>query len=203
MENIAGYVYDHTTRNGRRWLELEADQQGPYFVSTVHDPRTAEFLRFARLQTETHTCCDPLDGRVHNLKEMTRWIGIRELAVRFIGLGVILGVFELVRPWVRREHENDEDMIKRLERDNDAQFRLTAKQVLSLSSMNTKPGSRFGGAATSKPNFIESSSERGPMTLPMSSSTISARKRLPGRRDTRLTRPCTWPTVRSIRFRQV
>ena len=135
MENIAGYVYDHTTRYAQRWHQLEADQQGPYFVSMVHSPSRSEFLRFVRLHAENHACCDPLDGRVHSLKNVTRWIGIRELAVRFIGLGVILGVFELVRPRMRREEKNHEDVVNRLERDADVQFRLKVHQVSSISSI--------------------------------------------------------------------
>ena len=97
MENIAGYVYDHTTCNARSWRQAEPTNKVRTPCRWVHSPRRAEFLRYVRLHAEKNPCCNPLDGRVHSLKEVTSWIGIRELALRFIGLGVILGVFELVR----------------------------------------------------------------------------------------------------------
>ena len=172
-------------------------------MSTAHSPRTAEFLRFVRLHADKNPCCDPLDGQVHNLKEVTRWIGIRELALRFIGLGVILGVFELVQPWVRREQENYEDTIGRLERDNDAQFRSKVYQVPSNSSISTKAVSRSGGATTCSPIVVQSRSKRACATLPRSSSTITPRERSLSREARQLTCPNAWRTSRSARPHRV
>jgi hypothetical protein len=55
---------------------------------------------------------------------MTRWIGIPELALRFIGLGVMLGVFELRRSWEEREGESRGELIRRLERGDEGCFQL-------------------------------------------------------------------------------
>jgi len=199
VENIAGYVYDHTTCDSRCWHQLEAGQRGPYFVSIVHGPTRAEFLRFVRLHAETHRCCDPLDGRVHSLNEVTRWMGIRELALRFIGLGVILGVFELVEPWLRREQESHEDMIKRLERENEARFRLKVDQVGPIVSISTGPVSRSGGAKTCTPNIVVSSSDRAWATVPRSASMTSRRDRSTYRNARQMTCPNAWPSGRSAR----
>ena len=57
----------------------------------VHAPEKAEFLRLARLHREKSPALNPLDGREHGLGEVARWIGMTQLAIRFVGLGVILG----------------------------------------------------------------------------------------------------------------
>jgi hypothetical protein len=128
VENIAGYVYDHTTCDERRWHELDAVQRGPYFVSATYQPQRDRFLELIQLYSEQRPDCDPLDGHEHNLAEMTRWIGIRELALRLIGLGVMLGVFELVRPWEERAEESREKMIGRLDRGDEGSFRLKVRR---------------------------------------------------------------------------
>jgi len=191
--NIAGYVFDHTTCDARRWQQLEAGQQGPYLVSMVNGPHRDEFLRFARTHVEKNPCCDPLDGRAHDLTEVTRWIGIRELALRFIGLGVILGVFELVQPWVRREQESHEDMIDRLERENEARFRLKVYQVPSIFPISTGVGSRSGGAKNCTPKSVASSAERACATRPRSALTISPRERSRSRNARQLSCSNAWP----------
>jgi len=202
VENIAGYVFDHTTCDPRRWRQLEADQRGPYFVSRVHGPQRAEFLRSVRAHTEKNPGCDPLDGRVHTLKEVTRWIGIQELALRFIGLGVILGVFELVQRWVRREQESHEDMINRLERGNEVQFRAKVQQVPSVFWTGTGVFARSAGAQNGTPIMVASSSEHTRATLPRSSSTTAPRDRYMSRNARQLTCPNAWPSGRSGRARR-
>jgi hypothetical protein len=110
METIAGYVFDHTSRDEDRWHRLPADRRGPYFVSASHGPEKAEFLRLVRLHRQKAPGCNPLDGREHGLGEIARWIGIAPLAARFVGLGVLLGVFEQVTPWEALPGETREDM---------------------------------------------------------------------------------------------
>jgi hypothetical protein len=202
VENIAGYVYDHTGCDERRWHQLEADQRGPYFVSAVNGPRRDEFLKSVRSQIEKKTCCDPLDGQVHSLEDVTRWIGIRELALRFIGLGVILGVFQLVEQWKRREEEKHDDMIKRLQREHGARFRSKAPQGSSIDLIDTQVDSRSRRAENCKPIIITSSAEFAWATLPGSSATTSATHRPFGRSARRFTCRDAWPTARSDRPRR-
>jgi hypothetical protein len=42
--------------------------------------------------------CDPLDGEEHNYLELGGWIGDQGLALQYMGLGVLLGVFKLLSP---------------------------------------------------------------------------------------------------------
>jgi hypothetical protein len=202
VENIAGYVFDHTTCDPRRWGQLEADQRGPYFVSSVHNSRRAEFLRLMRSHVEKNRCCDPLNGRVHTLKEITRWIGIRELALRFIGLGVILEIFELDQPWVRREQENHEDMLNRLERGNEVRFRAKVRPVPSVSTTCTGVYARSAEAENGTMMMVASSVEHALATLPRSSSTTTPRSRYMSRNARQLACPNAWPSGRSGRFRR-
>ena len=52
-------------------------------------------MRLIRLHREKSPGCNPLDGREHGLSEIALWIRNKALAVRFVGLGVILGIFEI------------------------------------------------------------------------------------------------------------
>jgi hypothetical protein len=124
MQTIAGYVLDHTIRDKARWHSLPADERGPYLVSALHDPRKTEFLRLIRLHGEKSPGCNPLDGREHSLSEIARWIGITALAVRFVGLGVILGVFELTSPWEGEAGGDRRSMDRCPERVGEGRFRL-------------------------------------------------------------------------------
>jgi hypothetical protein len=142
MENIAGYVYDHTTCNEQRWHKLDAGQRGPYFVSATYQPGRDRFLELIHLHGEQRPDCDPLDDHEHGFAEITRWIGIRELAIRFIGLGVMLGVFELVRSWEERAGESRDEMSRRLDRGNEGTFRLKVRH------RSSKRVGAFPGALT-------------------------------------------------------
>jgi hypothetical protein len=124
MENLAGYVLDHTSWDQVRWHRLAADERGPYFVSPLHGPRDAEFLKFIRQHRERSPGCNPLDGREHSLSEIARWIGNTALAARFIGLGVILGVFDLTSPSEGRSGADRRSMNGRPECAGEARFRL-------------------------------------------------------------------------------
>jgi hypothetical protein len=203
VENIAGYVYDHTRCDARRWRQLGAELRGPYFVSPVNRPRREEFLKSVRLHIEKHAGCDPLDGQVHTIEEVTRWIGIRELALRFIGLGVILGVFQLEQPWLARDDEKHEDMIKRLQRENGARFRLKLPWGSLNESCNTRFDSSLRHDANCTPVIITSSAELLWAALPSSSTTSSVRHRPWSKSARRPSCADTWPSRRSSRYRRV
>ena len=202
VENISGYVYDHTRCGPRRWHQLETGQRGPFFVSTVNGPRCDDFLRFVRSYVEKKSVCDPLDGQVHGLEEVTRWIGIRELALRFIGLGVILGVFQLVEPWIRCDEEGHEQMLDRLKREDGARFRSSASHVASTGFLVARAVTRSIRGESCQPIVITASAEHLWATLPSSSSTTSPRSRLWSRNARRPTFSDVWPTGRSRRLRR-
>src|SRR5262249_16156369 len=159
-------------------------------------PRRDEFLKFVRMHHEKHASCDPLDGQVRGIEDVTPWIGIRELALRFIGLGIILGVFELVHPWVRREDENHDEMLKRLHRENGARFRLKTPVVSTVDSLSSRAVARFRRAENTTPIVITSSAELAWAALPSISSASSVRPRSWGKCTRRLASAESWPTGR-------
>jgi hypothetical protein len=154
MENIAGYVFDRTSRDQDRWHRLADDERGPYFISALYGPRKAEFLRLVRLHTEKSPGCNPLDGREHGLGEISRWIGIPALAVRFVGLGVILGVFELTFPWEGRAGEEHQDIYRRLEGVDEGRFRLRGsrpREAIECSGYRAEDLRRRRGPGSRRP----------------------------------------------------
>jgi hypothetical protein len=63
-------------------------------------PQRDRFIHLVRLhQHEVIMGCDPLDSKEHGFTEMARWLGSKGTVLPFVGLGVFLGVFEVVRPW--------------------------------------------------------------------------------------------------------
>ena len=124
MENIAGYVFDHTSEDEGRWHRFAAEERGPHFVSALYGPQKAEFLRLVRLHREKSPGFDPLDGGEHRLGEVARWIGIKSLAARFVGLAIILGVFELADTREGRAAGDRQDKCRSPERVDDLRFRF-------------------------------------------------------------------------------
>jgi hypothetical protein len=202
VENIAGYVYDHTRCGAPRWHRLESRQRGPFYVWAINEPRLDAFLKFVRSHVEKKPGCDPLDGQAHSLEEVTRWIGIRELGLRFIGLGVLLGVFRLVKPWLQREDESHEDMLKRLQQEDGARFQLSSPQASSAGLTGTHAGSRPLRAENGTPIIVTSSAELVWAMLPSSSTTTSARRRPWSRGARRPAGSDSWPTGRTDRRRR-
>jgi hypothetical protein len=201
VENIAGYVYDHTRCDARRWRQLAAELQGPYFVWLVNEPQRDEFLKFVRSYVQKRAWFDPLDGQVHGIEDVTRWIGIRELALRFIALGFILGIFQLEKAWLTRDDDNHEDMLKRLEREKGARFRSTVPRGSSIDLISMRADSSSRGAEHCRPVVITSSAELLWAALPSSSTTSSTRQR-PWSKTARRASSCDlWPTCRWHRHR--
>jgi hypothetical protein len=124
MQNIAGYILDHTSRDEGRWHRLPDEARGPYFVSALYDPRRGEYISLVRRHRENSPGCNPLDGREHSLKEMAGWLKNSAMAVRFVGLGVLLGIFELASSWEPRAGEDHEEAYGRPEGLNEVRFRL-------------------------------------------------------------------------------
>lgn len=64
-------------------------------------PDEALKTQFINLTRECHgefLECDPLDGGSHSYQEFGGWIGSQALAIRYMGLGVILGIFKNLSP---------------------------------------------------------------------------------------------------------
>jgi hypothetical protein len=128
MENIESFLLDHAIRDEARWHRLPEEARGPYFVSARFGPRKARFLELVRRKVEVAPGFNPLDGREHRLGEIARWLRCREFALRFVGIGVTLGVFELASPWEPRAGEANQDTDRCLEWSDEGRFRLAGSR---------------------------------------------------------------------------
>lgn len=57
-----------------------------------------EFVRLSKAHPGDFGPCDPLDGKEHGYQELGAWIGDQGLALLYMGLGHLLGVFDLLTP---------------------------------------------------------------------------------------------------------
>lgn len=57
-----------------------------------------EFLELSRSHEGEFGPCDPFDGQEHGFIELGGWLGDQGLALQYMGLGALLGVFELLTP---------------------------------------------------------------------------------------------------------
>jgi len=62
-------------------------------------PTRDQFERLTREhRSEFGDGCDPLDGLEHSYLELGSWIGDQGMALEYMGLGHLLGVFDLLTP---------------------------------------------------------------------------------------------------------
>lgn len=67
-------------------------------VAASGNPDKSEFIRLAKEHRGEFCDCDPFDGKEHGYMELGGWIGDQGLAMLFMGLGSLLGVFTLITP---------------------------------------------------------------------------------------------------------
>lgn len=107
--SIVQYVIDHTERgecNCGKCLDRgeKPDPTGHvadlvfFKVAATNSPTAEEFTRLAKEHAGDFCECDPFDGNEHGYMELGGWIGDQGLAMQFMGLGSLLGVFTLVSP---------------------------------------------------------------------------------------------------------
>lgn len=68
-------------------------------VSAAHEPDVAEFKRLIAEHQGDYGPCNPLDGKEHGFMELGAWLDDQGLALMFMGLGSILGVWTLLTPY--------------------------------------------------------------------------------------------------------
>lgn len=70
-----------------------------FFKVAKKDGATAEeFVRLSKEHAGEFGPCDPFDGKEHGYMELGGWIVDQGLAMMFMGLGHLLGVFDLLTP---------------------------------------------------------------------------------------------------------
>jgi hypothetical protein len=122
--DIRSYVSIHTVR-GECICGLCADRgdrpdpvghtinNGFFKVALVPDPKTGqppsagEFKSLTEKWKGDFAECDPLDGNEHSYLELGAWIGDQGLALQFMSLGTLLGVFKLLTPALLGLKEDD------------------------------------------------------------------------------------------------
>ena len=62
------------------------------------EPTVEEFERLTREHRGEFTDCDPLDGEEHGYLELGGWIGDQGMALQYMALGSLLGIFDLLTP---------------------------------------------------------------------------------------------------------
>ena len=164
MENIEGFLLDHVIRDEARWHRLPEGSRGPHFVSVRFGPGKARFLELVRHKVAVSPRCNPLDGREHRIDEIVRWMRNRELALRFVGLGVMLGVFELASPWRPRAGDTGQDTSPLAGRPDEERFRLAGsrpREATGRPECQTGPMSGLRRPGPRRPRYT-----RGPWTRP-------------------------------------
>jgi hypothetical protein len=69
-------------------------------VGLLGEVSAADFISYARAHAERHALeLDPFDGEEHSFIELGGWLGDQQAALRFIGMGAALGLFEVLTPY--------------------------------------------------------------------------------------------------------
>jgi hypothetical protein len=99
--DLHNFVNEFTGMSDSVWDNPEADCKGLYPFRALPADKT-RFLELIREYCRDHPRCDPIDGQTHDLTEIADWIWrteasptSHELALKFISLGIGLGLFEL------------------------------------------------------------------------------------------------------------
>ena len=63
------------------------------------EPTAEAFRHLTRAHAPVYgAACDPLDGEQHGVTELGAFLGDQDLALLYMGLGTLLGIFELLTP---------------------------------------------------------------------------------------------------------
>lgn len=114
MTKLPDYVSAHTTRGecqcGKCCDRGAAPDPTGHSVDTTffkvaatkdadqNSPTKAMFLGLTKAHHGEFAECDPLDGNEHGYIELGAWIGDQGLALQYMALGALLGVFRLMSP---------------------------------------------------------------------------------------------------------
>lgn len=125
VHELGNYVIGHTERGECKCGQCidKGDKPEPqghtadlifFKVAKRENPTAEEFRRLTLDSLQGAYCnCDPLDGREHSYIELGGWIGDQGVAMQYMALGALLGVFELLTPrTVLGLAESDDSAVK-------------------------------------------------------------------------------------------
>jgi hypothetical protein len=71
-----------------------------YFkVAMRNDPERDEFIKLIKIHKGIHYECNLLNGKEYNYIDLGGWLGSQGIALQFMALGTLLGVFDLITPY--------------------------------------------------------------------------------------------------------
>lgn len=109
MSNLAEYVFTHTNRNACRCGQcVVSGEDRPMSEHTVDmcffdvcakdNPDAEELKHLIAAHQGVFQDVNVFDGEEHNYIELGGWLGDQGLALQFMGLGAILGLWQLLTP---------------------------------------------------------------------------------------------------------
>jgi hypothetical protein len=108
MSDLERYVYEHTRRGECQCGGCidKGDSPDPvghtinlgFFKVSAEEGDAETFTRLSKAHHGEHCEVDPFDGTDHSYLELGAWIGDQGLAMQYMGLGVLLGIFKLIDP---------------------------------------------------------------------------------------------------------
>ena len=120
IQDVAKYVLDFSSRGTCRCGKcvdhpgVDSQPEGHtvdivfFEVCKSGDPDAATFRRLIEGARQGEFCeLDPWDGKEHGYIEVGGWIGDQGLALKFIGLGALLGLWTLMTPKILPGLPND------------------------------------------------------------------------------------------------
>ena len=108
-ETLPSYVLNHTERGECSCGSCFDRGNNPdptghvadttfFKVAAKDSPCKGTFLDLCKSHRGEFNEVNPLDGQEHSFIELGWWLGDRGIALRFMGLGALLGVFKLLTP---------------------------------------------------------------------------------------------------------
>jgi hypothetical protein len=110
LDPLSSYIEAHTTRGecdcGACFDRVERpDPTGHaadvvfFRVVATDGPDLDTFVNMTRVHHGVFSQCDPFDGQEHGYIPLGGWLGSQDIALRYMGLGALLGVFHLLTPY--------------------------------------------------------------------------------------------------------
>jgi hypothetical protein len=109
MNALAQYVLDHTIRGECRCQKCidrgySPDPDGHtadvvfFKAAAINNPTAEEFIQMTMDNKGHWTDMNPLDGEEHGYMELGGWVVNQNIALQYMALGQILGVFQIHEP---------------------------------------------------------------------------------------------------------
>lgn len=119
MSDLSKFVEKHVSVKGsvekNQWDVVELVEQtnavNMYFfdVSLVNNPTVEDFIRLTNEHKAAFANATPLDGAEHGYIELGGWIGDQGVALMYMALGEMLGLWKVMHPGHILDITNPED----------------------------------------------------------------------------------------------